>query len=177
MSKNTFLLFQYNWIFPASAWNFRCYMQAGKKGRNCLLCIYTGHTCRQNFKFTQFTIFTLCSSCNVCSTPPKRKLTGFVQVKKCHNDDYISQHKSYNIYSYITFSDAELHVDSCWSKVYWGGTATVYIKISEVENNSQKITEFLTTGIHVVHSFSSVAYVWIRGAKTTGPILKTFGFS
>jgi hypothetical protein len=29
----------------------------------------------------------------------------------------------------------------------------------------------------IVHSFSSVAYVWVRGAKTTGPIAKKFGFS
>jgi hypothetical protein len=30
---------------------------------------------------------------------------------------------------------------------------------------------------YIVHSFSSVAYVWVRGAKTTGPIVKMFGFS
>jgi hypothetical protein len=28
-----------------------------------------------------------------------------------------------------------------------------------------------------VHSFSAVAYVWVRGTKTTGPIAKMFGFS
>jgi hypothetical protein len=27
------------------------------------------------------------------------------------------------------------------------------------------------------HFFSSVAYVWVRGAKTTGPIVKKFVFS
>jgi hypothetical protein len=29
----------------------------------------------------------------------------------------------------------------------------------------------------IVHFFSSVAYVWVPGAKTTGPIVKKFGFS
>jgi hypothetical protein len=29
----------------------------------------------------------------------------------------------------------------------------------------------------IVHSFCPVAYVWVRGAKTTGPIMKKFGFS
>jgi hypothetical protein len=31
--------------------------------------------------------------------------------------------------------------------------------------------------IPVVHFFSSVSYVWVPGAKTTGPITKKFGFS
>jgi phosphoribosyl-AMP cyclohydrolase len=29
----------------------------------------------------------------------------------------------------------------------------------------------------IVHFFSSVAHVWVPGAKTTGPIVKMFGFS
>jgi hypothetical protein len=29
----------------------------------------------------------------------------------------------------------------------------------------------------IVHLFSSVAHVWVPGAKTTGPFLKMFGFS
>jgi hypothetical protein len=29
----------------------------------------------------------------------------------------------------------------------------------------------------IVHSFHSVAYVWVREAKTTAPIAKKFGFS
>jgi hypothetical protein len=29
----------------------------------------------------------------------------------------------------------------------------------------------------IVHFFSSVAYVWVSRAKTTGPIAKKFGFS
>jgi hypothetical protein len=29
----------------------------------------------------------------------------------------------------------------------------------------------------IVNFFSSVAYVWVPGAKTTGPIAKKFGFS
>jgi hypothetical protein len=28
-----------------------------------------------------------------------------------------------------------------------------------------------------VHFFSSVAHIWVPGAKTTGPIVKKFGFS
>jgi hypothetical protein len=31
--------------------------------------------------------------------------------------------------------------------------------------------------IAIVHFFSSVAHVWVLGAKTTGPIEKKFGFS
>jgi hypothetical protein len=31
--------------------------------------------------------------------------------------------------------------------------------------------------IDILHFFSSVAHVWVPGAKTTGPIAKTFGFS
>jgi hypothetical protein len=31
--------------------------------------------------------------------------------------------------------------------------------------------------VFIVHYFSSVAYVWVRGAKTTVPIVKKFGFS
>jgi hypothetical protein len=31
--------------------------------------------------------------------------------------------------------------------------------------------------VPIVHSFSSVTHVWIPGAKTTGPIVKKFGFS
>jgi hypothetical protein len=30
--------------------------------------------------------------------------------------------------------------------------------------------------LSIVHSFSSVAYVLVHGAKTTGPIEKKFGF-
>jgi hypothetical protein len=29
----------------------------------------------------------------------------------------------------------------------------------------------------IIHYFSSVAYVWVPGAKTTGPIVNKFGFS
>jgi hypothetical protein len=29
----------------------------------------------------------------------------------------------------------------------------------------------------IVHFFSSVAHVWVPGAKITGPIVKKFGFS
>jgi hypothetical protein len=29
----------------------------------------------------------------------------------------------------------------------------------------------------IVYLFSSVAHVWVPGAKTTGPIAKKFGFS
>jgi hypothetical protein len=31
--------------------------------------------------------------------------------------------------------------------------------------------------LSIVHFFSSVAHVWVLGAKTTGPIVKKFGFS
>jgi hypothetical protein len=31
--------------------------------------------------------------------------------------------------------------------------------------------------VPIVYLFSSVAYVWVRGAKTTGPITKKFVFS
>jgi hypothetical protein len=30
---------------------------------------------------------------------------------------------------------------------------------------------------NIVHFFSSVAHVWVPGAKTTGPIVKKFGFA
>jgi hypothetical protein len=29
----------------------------------------------------------------------------------------------------------------------------------------------------IPYSFSSVAHIWVPGAKTTGPIVKKFGFS
>jgi hypothetical protein len=35
----------------------------------------------------------------------------------------------------------------------------------------------LSKDVLLVHFFSSVAYVWVRGAKTAGPIAKKFGFS
>jgi hypothetical protein len=38
--------------------------------------------------------------------------------------------------------------------------------------------QFFVRAFHtIVHFFSSVAYVWVPGAKTTGPIAKKFDFS
>jgi hypothetical protein len=44
---------------------------------------------------------------------------------------------------------------------------------SEDSNHGTLILVPLT----IVHFFISVAYVWVRGAKTTGPIAKKFVFS
>jgi hypothetical protein len=35
----------------------------------------------------------------------------------------------------------------------------------------------VSKNVPIVHFFSSVAHVWVPGAKTTGPITKMFGFS
>jgi hypothetical protein len=35
----------------------------------------------------------------------------------------------------------------------------------------------LTHHAAILYFFSSVAHIWVPGAKTTGPIVKKFGFS
>jgi hypothetical protein len=42
-------------------------------------------------------------------------------------------------------------------------------------NRTQKDRSMLINSM--VHLFSSVAHVWVPGAKSTGPIVKKFGFS
>jgi hypothetical protein len=43
--------------------------------------------------------------------------------------------------------------------------------------NVCELVEFLMIKTIIVIFFSSVAHVWVRGANTTGPIVKKFGFS
>jgi hypothetical protein len=59
---------------------------------------------------------------------------------------------------------------------YSGGNAFwIFLQNVNPERVTWHYDDCITT--FIVHFFSSVAHVWVAGAKTTGPIVEMFGFS